>query len=102
MNFNEVCAQILDHYGRDKQEIQAAQELNELQSLMLRREDQRGETYIRNIVSEIADVEIMIEQIKQMHRITDDYVEDMIKYKLRRQLSRIEKEVTGGEVLENH
>lgn len=102
MNFNEVCAQILDHYGQDKQEIQAVQELSELILLLAARPDQRTDNYFQNIVSEIADVEIMIEQIKQMHGIREDHVNDMKEYKLRRQLSRIEKEVTGGEVLENH
>lgn len=101
MNFNDECSQILKHYGKEKQEIQAVQELSELILLLAARPDQRTDDYFQNIVSEIADVEIMIEQIKQMHGISEEYVNDMKAYKLRRQLSRIEKEVTGGEVLEN-
>lgn len=83
---------ILEHYGKQKQELQAVQELTELILLLAARPDQRGHGYERNILSELADVRIMCDQIQMLYDIPDDAVEDMIAYKLRRQLSRIEKE----------
>lgn len=83
---------ILDHYGQQKQELQAVQELSELILLLAARPDQRGDNYEQNILSELADVQIMCEQIQIMHKISNKDIADMKSYKLRRQLARIEKE----------
>ena len=83
---------ILDHYGRKKQELQAVQELSELILLLAARSDQRGDDYRSNIIEEIADVKIMLRQIEIMHDIDNDEIDDMIAFKIRRQLDRIEKE----------
>lgn len=55
---------ILDHYGQQKQEVQAVQELSELIVLLAARQDQRKEDYKDNIAEEIADSMIMLEQIR--------------------------------------
>ena len=47
--------------------------------------------YILNITEEIADVTIMLEQIKHLLTISNEDVENVIKQKLNRQLERIEK-----------
>ena len=43
----------------------------------------------QNLLEEIADVEIMIEQIKYLHFIDDAVIDDYIEYKLNRTLKRI-------------
>lgn len=87
---------ILDHYGQKKQELQAVQELSELILLLAAREDQRGKDYKDSLTQEIADALVMIEQVKMMHNIHDEDVTEVIVYKLRRQLDRIDKEPKNG------
>ena len=48
---------------------------------------------IQNIVEEIADCEIMFEQIKILLNINSDAIEEIKKFKVDRELKRIEKEV---------
>lgn len=92
MTYHDAEKQILEHYGNQKQELQAVQELTELILLLAARPDQRGDNYEQNILSELADVQIMCEQIQIMHKISNKDIADMKSYKLRRQLARIEKE----------
>lgn len=92
MTYHDAEKMILDHYGRQKQELQAIQELTELILLLAARPDQRGDNYENNILFELADVQIMCDQIKIMNGISDQAIADMKSYKLRRQLNRIEKE----------
>ena len=90
---NDAEKKILEHYGNQKQELQAVQELTELILLLAARQDQRGDNYAQNIMSELADVQIMCEQIQLMNGISDREIDDMKSFKLRRQLARIESEV---------
>ena len=100
-----ICHKIFSHYGIEKQLRQLIEECAELIqacSKSLRAGDefkanQNGETLQKLydasdlIEEEIADVEIMLEQIKDYYLFSDS-VEDKIEYKLGRQLQRIEKE----------
>ena len=88
------CYKILSHYGRNKQKIQAAQELNELQALLLRRPDQikSYDEFINSLIDEMADVEIMIEQLRQCYDIGVHEIHDRINFKLNRQMERIRSE----------
>lgn len=88
------CYKIAQHYGKGKQKIQAAQELNELQALLLRRPDQiqNKAEHIENLIDEIADVEIMIEQLRQLYEIGNNEIHDRINFKLNRQIDRIREE----------
>lgn len=92
MNYAKECREILAHYGNRKQEVQAVQELTELILLLTARTDQRGDDYRARLIEEIADSEVMIEQIKQMHGITGCEIECEIRRKIERQLHRIEAE----------
>ena len=88
------CYKIAQHYGKGKQKIQAAQELNELQALLLRRPDQirNNDEFIDNMIDEIADVEIMIEQLRQLYEIGQNEIYERINFKLNRQIERIREE----------
>lgn len=91
-----VCGDIADYYGKAKQEVQAVQELSELICLLTRRPDQRGVEYTSCLIGELADVAIMVEQIRQLHGITLPEISDRIDYKLHRQQERIKFEEAGG------
>ena len=86
---------IAKHYGLTKQKFQALQELNELSAVLLRRKDQIANRadHINNLIDEIADVLVMIEQIKTLYHIDDNDVSARITFKLNRQIERIEAEV---------
>ena len=80
---------IADHYGIKKQLRQLAEECSELAveaSHSARKELTVG------IIEEIADVEIMIEQIIYLAKIDRCDIEDCINYKLDRQMKRIKAE----------
>lgn len=93
------CGEIAEYYGQKKQEIQAVQEFTELNLLLTKRPDQRKQMNFREeIKGEIADCLIMIEQIQQIHGISDGEISYTVDYKISRQMKRIESEVKNVDV----
>lgn len=91
--------QIINHYGLDKQLKYIHSEYFELDEAIISFEDD-GETYYpeveeghkKHIAEEIADVMVMLKQLQYYYEIGDGYIEDIMYYKINRQLERIEKE----------
>lgn len=83
------CEAIAEHYGLGNQLPIAIEEMSELTKEICKyiRENDN----LNDLVEEIADVQIMVEQLKIMFEIHDK-VDEMVDYKLDRQLRRIEKE----------
>lgn len=86
----ELYKELFKKYG-DKQLIVAIEELSELQKEICKA--LRGKLNIDNITEEIADVEIMIDQLKFYLSISNETVEEMKKYKIERTKERVLKEV---------
>lgn len=87
---DEACRDIMRHYGIQPQKIKLMEELAEL--IQATAKSPVG-IVSDDMVEEIADVLIMIEQMKSA--ISPDQVRllhDMVSYKLRRQLTRMEGE----------
>jgi hypothetical protein len=85
----ENCNTIANHYGKDSQVLIAIEEMSELTKELckyFRRYDRKNE-----IIEEIADAEIMIEQLKCLFDIHTE-VSNEIDYKLERQIRRMEQE----------
>lgn len=83
----QICKMAVSFYGSLHQEIIAVEELSELiQAISHKR---RGREH--NIAEEIADVEIMLEQLKQINECHSD-VEEFKTQKLERLLKRIEED----------
>ena len=80
---------IADHYGIKKQLRQLAEECSEL-AVEASHSAKKGTTV--KIIEEIADVQIMIEQIIYLAKIDKCDIEDCINYKLDRQIKRIKEE----------
>ena len=80
---------IADHYGIKKQLRQLAEECSEL-AVEACHSARKGTTV--KIIEEMADVEIMIEQIIYLAKIDKCDIEDCINYKLDRQIKRIKEE----------
>ena len=92
---------IADHYGYDSQSRQLIEEMSELtvaiNKLWRINQTEAGKDPIRRlpcviaIFEEMADVELMIQQIKYLMDCEID-VEEIKERKIKRQLARIEKE----------
>ena len=87
---NERIKTIPDHYGIQEQLRQLAQECCEL-AVEANHSARKGTTV--KIIEEIADVAIMMEQIIYLAGIDRKDIDEVIDYKLNRQLERIGKEV---------
>ena len=89
---DERIKTIADHYGIKKQLRQLAEECSEL-AVEASHSARKGTTV--KIIEEIADVQIMIEQIIYLARIDRCDIQDCINFKLDRQMKRMEKEETS-------
>ena len=94
---NEAIRKIADHYGLNAQLNVATEELAELIQAIARFRrvneiDMLELARRKNLVAEeMADVEVMLAQIKYLMKI-DERVEAVAKYEIERQLKRMKKE----------
>lgn len=79
---------IINSYGTRSQEDVAIEEMAELQKAILKHRRYTGDETRAEIIDEIADVEIMIEQLKIIFSCKKE-VESRIDYKIERQIKRI-------------
>jgi mazG nucleotide pyrophosphohydrolase domain len=80
---NEDLKYIADHYGKEHQLEKCKEEINELIEAIDSKDEEA-------IIEEIADVEIMIDQVKYL-LCAERLVELYKDYKIQRQLTRIAK-----------
>ena len=88
----EDLLKIINHYGINKQLKYIHSEYFELDEAILNYEtsellEKLVENKIEHITEEIADVMVMLKQFQYFYEI-----EDIMKYKIKRQLERIDKE----------
>lgn len=90
---------IANHYGLSKQSRQLSEECAELiqaiSKYMRFQETSYASTvdwkYLESVCEEIADVEVMLEQIKYLLHINPEAIEEIKKNKIDRQLARIKE-----------
>lgn len=88
MTLNSQIEMIADMYGYGAQSEILIEEMAELTQAILHRK--RGRTQaLDEIIEEIADVEIMLKQIKYLLDIPDIEIHNVKAYKVERQLIRI-------------
>lgn len=87
---DEKLRTIADHYGLESQLRQLAEECSEL-AVEANHSARHGSITVR-LIEEIADVEIMIDQIRYLARIQESDILQTRFYKLERQLKRMKKE----------
>jgi len=89
-----LCKNIADHYGYPSQSNQLMEECAELIQAVnkYKRAKTSDAQYIafRNYVEEIADVEIMLEQIKYLINVKEQDLNETKLYKLHRTIERYE------------
>lgn len=88
-NQESVYVKLIEKY-KDKQLIVAIEELSELQKELCK--TLRGNINKENIIEELADVYIMLDQIKIYFSITSNEVKEMIDKKIERTKERLLKE----------
>lgn len=98
----EKLLEIMNHYGINKQLKYIHSEYYELDEAITTHELKKSVEYEiplteiigtqEHITEELADVMVMLKQIQYFYRIDDKEIEKIMKYKIDRQLSRIEKE----------
>lgn len=86
---DERIKKIADNYGIKRQLHQLAEECSEL-AVEASHSARKGTTV--KIIEEMADVEIMIEQIVYLAKIDRKDIDECIQYKLERQMGRIKEE----------
>lgn len=79
---------IIDTYGTKVQEDIAIEECSELIKAICKNRRNPPDETRKGIIDEIADVEIMLEQLKIIHSCSRE-VEERINYKIERQIDRI-------------
>lgn len=79
---------IIDTYGTKAQEDIAIEECSELIKAICKNRRNPSDETRKGIIDEIADVEIMIEQLKIIHSCSRE-AEERIDYKIERQIDRI-------------
>ena len=84
----EIYRQALEKWGKIPQTIMLFEEMAELQKELSK--NLRGKDNIYSIAEEIADVEVMIEQMKLLFEIEDD-----VKVWKYRKLKRLEERLRG-------
>lgn len=89
INETEVLQEALDTYGSAMQIVVMMEEMSELQKELCKY--LRGKCSLASIAQEIADVEIMLEQMKMLFRCADE-VRDV----RRRKVERLKERLGGG------
>lgn len=75
---------ILEHYGEEHQIIKACEELAELQVELFHIKPERSFSERQPILSEVADVYIMLEQVIRIYNFTQKEIEATMTKKLRK------------------
>ena len=88
----EKAYEIVNTYGKQHQLYKAAEELSELQTLVLQDANENGKVPVSRIAEEIADVYVMLKQLEIINFLDDRDIQPIIDYKLERTLHRIEFE----------
>lgn len=93
MTDTEKIKYIADHYGLNNQTMIAVEEMAELTKCISKCKrypaiDKRAEPYIESIREEVADVLIMMEQLRYL--LGQEEVDRIVHDKLERQMKRIE------------
>lgn len=93
VNKNQIYRKAIALHGKQFQTVVAMEELSELIKELSK--DIRGQSKRNAIIEEIADVLIMIDQIKLIKDITDDDIENEILFKVTRLNYRLNEEENG-------
>ena len=87
-DIKSMCKEVADRYGYPAQSNQLVEECAELIQAINKYRRYGNTDALDNYIEEIADVEVMLEQIKYLIGITEDQLNEVKLYKLRRTLGK--------------
>lgn len=87
----ELIQKIAKRYGKEKQVLQAVEEMAELQKELIKNVN-RNKDNKKEIILEIADVEIMLMQLVDIYNIEPNKLIGAMEYKLLRQKGRMKND----------
>lgn len=79
---------LIDHYGTLNQKLIAIEEMAELQKAIVKHIRQESEENINSAIEEIADVQVMLEQLKMIFSCRSK-TDEIMDAKIDRQIKRI-------------
>ena len=79
---------LIDHYGTLNQMLIAIEEMAELQKAIVKHIRQESEENINSVIEEIADVQVMLEQLKMIFSCRSK-IDEIMDEKIDRQIKRI-------------
>lgn len=89
----EILKQILSMCSEESRVDMAIEEMSELTKELLKYRRYKGQPeYLENIKEELADVEIMLAQIKQIFEISEEDISSAKDYKLYRTISKLRED----------
>lgn len=98
----EDLLKIINAYGLNKQLKYIHSEYFELDEAIIQFEydeydyySEVEESHKKHIAEELADIMVMLKQFQYYYGIEDNQIEDIMKYKIQRQLDRINSESKG-------
>lgn len=95
MTVSKMAIAIAEHYGLGNQLSQLQEECAELiqaSSKFMRSDIGKNPEVAKNIIEEIADVQLMLTQVKYLMKIPESSINDVMESKCIRQLKRIKEE----------
>lgn len=79
---------LINHYGTLNQKLIAIEEMAELQKAIVKHIRQESEENINSVIEEIADVQVMLEQLKMIFSCRSK-TDEIMDAKIDRQIKRI-------------
>lgn len=82
---------IAEHFGMNNQMSKTVEELSELMKVICKMQTEGFKTkYYIYLIEEIADVEIMLEQLKYLYAIDEESIDEVKEAKIERTIGRHE------------
>lgn len=91
MNEQEILKKAIEAYGEREQSAVAMEECGELIRAINKMHRNQSVENRNELISEIADVQIMIEQLVLMYKLNPINIQRMKDYKISRLIARIQK-----------
>ena len=80
---DDILSRAISQFGKEKQVLVAVEELSELQKEILKNVN-RGKDNLDHIKEELVDVIIMIKQLVLIYGFTDEDLNEVMNFKLKR------------------
>lgn len=93
------CETILRHYGIEKQSIKACEEMGELIQVISKLNFKFSSQNVEHLKEEIADVMVVLEQLKIHYGITDNDIDEIVEQKTIRTVNHIRENTDGISVV---